>query len=199
MRLGIFGGTFDPPHLGHLILAAEARSQLQLDRLLWVLTPYPPHKQNQSVSSLEQRLALVEAALAPDETFELSTVEIDRSGPHYAADTIEILHEQYPDTKLYYLIGGDSLHDLPTWYQPQRVLDRIAGLGVMRRPGDYVNPTVLDQALPGIRDKLLMIHAPLMEISSTELRQRIASGRPYRYYLPPAVYDLIVERGYYRP
>jgi nicotinate-nucleotide adenylyltransferase len=198
MRLGVFGGTFDPPHLGHLILAAEARSQLQLDRLLWVLTPYPPHKQNQSVSSLEQRLALVEAALAPDITFDLSRVEIDRPGPHYAADTIELLRQEYPDTGIFYLIGGDSLHDLPTWHEPQRFLSQIAGLGVMRRPGDYVNPTVLERALPGIDHKLLMIHAPLMEISSSELRQRIASGKPFRYYLPPAVYDLIVERGYYR-
>jgi nicotinate-nucleotide adenylyltransferase len=198
MRLGVFGGTFDPPHLGHLILAAEARSQLQLDRLLWVLTPYPPHKQNQSVSSLEQRLALVEAALAPDITFDLSRVEIDRPGPHYAADTIELLKQEYPDADIYYLIGGDSLHDLPTWHEPQRFLGQIAGLGVMRRPGDYINPTVLERALPGIDHKLLMIHAPLMEISSSELRQRIASGKPFRYYLPPAVYDLIVERGYYR-
>jgi nicotinate-nucleotide adenylyltransferase len=198
MRLGVFGGTFDPPHLGHLILAAEARSQLQLDRLLWVLTPYPPHKQNQSVSSLEQRLALVEAALAPDITFDLSRVEIDRPGPHYAADTIELLRQEYPDAGIFYLIGGDSLHDLPTWHEPQRFLSQIAGLGVMRRPGDYVNPTVLERALPGIDHKLLMIHAPLMEISSSELRQRIASGKPFRYYLPPAVYDLIVERGYYR-
>jgi nicotinate-nucleotide adenylyltransferase len=198
MRLGVFGGTFDPPHLGHLILAAEARSQLELDRLLWVLTPYPPHKQNQSVSSLEQRLALVEAALAPDITFDLSRVEIDRPGPHYAADTIELLKQEYPDADIYYLIGGDSLHDLPTWHEPQRFLGQIAGLGVMRRPGDYINPTVLERALPGIDHKLLMIHAPLMEISSSELRQRIASGKPFRYYLPPAVYDLIVERGYYR-
>jgi nicotinate-nucleotide adenylyltransferase len=198
MRLGVFGGTFDPPHLGHLILAAEARSQLHLDRLLWVLTPYPPHKQNQSVSSLEQRLALVEAALAPDITFDLSRVEIDRPGPHYAADTIELLQQEYPDAGIYYLIGGDSLHDLPTWHEPQRFLGQIAGLGVMRRPGDYINPTVLERALPGIDHKLLMIHAPLMEISSSELRQRIASGKPFRYYLPPAVYDLIVERGYYR-
>jgi nicotinate-nucleotide adenylyltransferase len=198
MRLGVFGGTFDPPHLGHLILAAEARSQLELDRLLWVLTPYPPHKQNQSVSSLEQRLALVEAALAPDITFDLSRVEIDRPGPHYAADTIELLQQEYPDAGIYYLIGGDSLHDLPTWHEPQRFLGQIAGLGVMRRPGDYINPTVLERALPGIDHKLLMIHAPLMEISSSELRQRIASGKPFRYYLPPAVYDLIVERGYYR-
>lgn len=198
MRLGIFGGTFDPPHLGHLILAAEARSQLQLDRLLWVLTPYPPHKRNQIVSSLEQRLDLLKAALAPDDGFELSRVEIERPGPHYAVDTIDILQKQYPDACLYYLIGGDSLHDLPTWYQPQRILERITGLGVMRRPGDDVDPAALEQALPGIGSKLLMIDAPLMEISSSELRQRIISGRPFRYYLPPAVYNLIIERGYYQ-
>jgi nicotinate-nucleotide adenylyltransferase len=198
MRLGIFGGTFDPPHIGHLILACEARSQLQLDRLLWVLTPYPPHKQNQSVSSLEQRLALVESALAPDASFELSRVEIDRPGPHYAADTIERLQVSYPGSELVYLIGGDSLRDLPTWHEPLRFLRNISGLGVMRRPGDRIDLETLEQALPGLRDKLRVIQAPLLEIASSDLRKRIASGQPFRYYLPPAVYNLINERGYYR-
>jgi nicotinate-nucleotide adenylyltransferase len=197
MRLGIFGGTFDPPHIGHLILACEALSQLQLDRLLWVLTPDPPHKQNRSVSSLEQRLALVEAALAQDDSFELSRVEIDRPAPHFAADTIELLQAQYPDASLIYLIGGDSLRDLPTWREPQRFLRNVAGLGVMRRPGDRVNLAKLEKALPGLCDKLQMIDAPLLEIASSDLRLRIASGRPYRYYLPPAVYQLIIDRGYY--
>jgi nicotinate-nucleotide adenylyltransferase len=198
MRLGIFGGTFDPPHLGHLILAAEARSQLQLDRLLWVLTPYPPHKQNNNVSSLEQRLELVEAALAQDPAFELSRIEIERPGPHYAADTVERLQEQFPAANIYYLIGGDSLHDLPTWREPRRFLAHISGLGVMRRPGDRVEFDDLSRSLPGLREKVHLIQAPLLEISSSDLRQRIMEGRPFRYYLPPEVYELILERGYYR-
>ncbi|HSV86280.1 MAG TPA: nicotinate-nucleotide adenylyltransferase [Levilinea sp.] len=198
MRLGVFGGTFDPPHIGHLILAAEASSQLELDRLLWVLTPYPPHKQNQSVSLLEQRLVLVQAVLAQDETFELSQVEIERPAPHFAVDTVELLQAQYPGASLIYLIGGDSLRDLPTWREPQRFMRNVAGLGVMRRPGDQVELDQLEAALPGLRKKLLVIRAPLLEISSSDLRQRIASGRPFRYYLAPAVYDLIVQRGYYR-
>jgi nicotinate-nucleotide adenylyltransferase len=198
MRLGVFGGTFDPPHLGHLILAAEACSQLNLDHLLWVLTPYPPHKRNRSISSLEQRLALVEAALAGDQSFELSRIEIDRPAPHYTADTVEQLHEHDPDAHLFYLVGGDSLRDLPTWHEPERFLREIAGLGVMRRPGDHIDMDALENALPGLRQKVHTIEAPLIEISSTGLRQRIANGRPFRYYLPPAVYRLIVERGYYR-
>ncbi|MEN4100209.1 MAG: nicotinate-nucleotide adenylyltransferase [Anaerolineaceae bacterium] len=198
MRLGVFGGTFDPPHIGHLILAAEACSQLALDRLLWVLTPYPPHKQHHSVSLIEQRLALVEAVLAQDASFELSRVEIDRPAPHYAVDTIELLQAQYPGASLFYLIGGDSLRDLPTWREPQRLVRNVAKLGVMRRPGDQVDLKQLETSLPGLCEKLSMMRTPRLEISSSDLRQRIASGRPFRYYLAPVVYDLIVARGYYR-
>jgi len=198
MRLGVFGGTFDPPHIGHLILAEEACSQLGLDRLLWVLTPYPPHKRHQSVSSLDQRLELVEAALVQNDAFELSRVEIDRSGPHFAADTLELLQAQYPAASLIYLIGGDSLRDLPTWRDPLRFLHNTAGLGVMRRPGDQVDLEALEKSLPGLRKKIHLIQAPLLEISSSDLRQRIAAGKPFRYYLAPAVYNLIIAKGYYR-
>ena len=111
-RLGIFGGTFDPPHVGHLILAMEAYDQLKLDRVLWVLAPNPPHKLGKKITDLDIRIEMVKAAINSDPMFEFSRVDIDRPGPHFVLDTMRILHEQKPDDELVFLMGGDSLHDL---------------------------------------------------------------------------------------
>ena len=197
-RIGIFGGTFDPPHIGHMILAAEARSQLGLDKVLWVLTSVPPHKRKQPVSSTPQRLELVNAAIKDDPALQLSTVDIDREGPHYAVDTMRLLREQYPQADLIYLIGEDSLFDLPTWYQPQALVNENAGFGVMRRPGKQVDMETMEKALPGISAKVAFVHAPLLEISSRQVRQRIRQREAFRYYLLPAVYQIIQQRQYYR-
>jgi nicotinate-nucleotide adenylyltransferase len=198
MQVGVFGGTFDPPHLGHLILAAEALDQLRLDRILWVLTQDPPHKHGQMIRPWEERFDMVRLATAGDPTFEISRVDIDRPGPHYAVDTMGILASQLPQTSLFYLIGGDSLHDLPSWHQPRQFLESCAGLGVMRRPGDSINLDALEGVLPGISARVHFITAPLLEISSRDIRERIASGRPFRYYLTPAVYQYILETNIYQ-
>jgi nicotinate-nucleotide adenylyltransferase len=197
MRIGIFGGTFDPPHLGHLILAAEAGSQLRLDRLLWVLTPDPPHKQGHSISPLEARLEMVQAAIAEDPLFELSRVDIDRSPPHYAVDAVRLLGEANPGADLVYLMGGDSLHDLPSWHRPLDFLALCDALGVMRRPGDAVDLLTLEKILPGVSAKVEFVTAPLIDISASQIRQRVAGGRPFRYFVPPQVYRLIVKYGLY--
>jgi nicotinate-nucleotide adenylyltransferase len=199
VRIGVFGGTFDPPHIGHLILAAEARDQLSLDRVLWVVTPDPPHKTGRrQISPLETRLDLVCAALSGDSDFEISRVEIDRQGPHYSVDTVQALSKQYPGAELFYLMGGDSLHDLPSWMRPDAFIACLAGIGVMRRPQDFVDLPWLERALPGITAKIHFVDAPLLEISSTSIRERIARGRHFRYFLPPAVFKLIQERSLYR-
>jgi nicotinate-nucleotide adenylyltransferase len=198
MRVGVFGGTFDPPHLGHLILATEALHQLRLDRLLWVLTQDPPHKHGQIIRPWEARFDMVRLATAGDPTFEISRVDIDRPGPHYAVDTMGILSRQLPQTKMFYLIGGDSLRDLPTWHQPRQFLESCAGLGVMRRPGDSINLDALEGVLPGISARVHFITAPLLDISSRDIRERIAAGRPFRYYLIPAVYQYILETNLYQ-
>ena len=197
-RIGVFGGTFDPPHVGHMILAAEARSQLKLEKVLWVLTSAPPHKRNQSISDTAQRLALVKTAIQNEPAFSLSTIDIDREGPHYAVDTMRLLRAQVPEADLIYLIGEDSLYDLPTWYQPQALVDEVAGIGVMRRPGKVVDIAVLEAALPGISSKVAFVEAPLLEISSSQVRQRISKGEAFQYYLLPAVYELIQTHAYYR-
>lgn len=198
-NIGVFGGTFDPPHLGHLILAAEAREQMALDRLLWVLTPSPPHKQGRPLSPIEQRRELVNAAIQGDPYFELSTVDLDRPPPHFAVDTMALLKQQYPTAQLSYILGSDSLRDLPSnWHEPTRFVLECAQLVVLRRPGDAIDLPKLEKLLPGITPKLFWVETPLLEISSVEIRKRIASGRQYRYFLPPAVYELIRQREYYR-
>jgi len=197
-RLGIFGGTFDPHHIGHLILASEAWDQLKLDRVLWVLTPDPPHKTDWTISRLEDRLAMIESALGDNPSFEISTVDIDRPPPHYAVDSLKQLRIQFPVDELVYLMGGDSLADLPTWFSPLEFLDVCDLVGVMCRPGRVNDMVYLEEQLPGISEKVQFIEAPLLQISSSQLRLRIVRKGSYRYYLPSAVYKLIQQRGYYR-
>ncbi len=197
-RIGIFGGTFDPPHLGHLILAAEAHYQLELDRVLWVLTPDPPHKRGQPITPTHLRLEMVRAALSDAPEFELSMVDVDRQPPHYALDTVRILQQAHPQAQLIYLMGADSLRDLPAWHRPREFVQACHELGVMRRPGVSFDFTRLEPALPGVRRKARFIDTPMLEIASHEIRARVREGRPYRFFLPPAVYRLIRQRGLYR-
>jgi nicotinate-nucleotide adenylyltransferase len=188
MRIGVFGGTFDPPHIGHQILAADAAAQLALDRVLWVLTPTPPHKLGSSISADRTRLRLVRAAAADNPLFEVSTVEFERPGPHFAADTLAALALRYPQAELFYLMGGDSLRDLPTWHEPALFLQRCAGVGVMRRPEAAVDMRRLEEVLPGITAKVQFFDTPLVDISASDIRARAAAGQPYRYLVPPAVF-----------
>lgn len=197
-RLGIFGGTFDPPHVGHLILAAEARDQLNLDCTIWVLTPDPPHKRGKEISPMQHRLAMVELAIGDDDAFSLSRVDIDRPGPHYTVDTVKILQSEYPDYALIYLMGGDSLHDLPNWYHAEQFLEELDGIGVMRRPGDDVDLTSLIGSLPELEQKLNFVTAPLLEISADQIRRRVRENRSYRYYLLPKIYDYIRTNNIYQ-
>jgi nicotinate-nucleotide adenylyltransferase len=197
-RIGVFGGTFDPPHLGHLILACEARAQLKLTRLLWVLTPDPPHKLRQPISSLDDRLAMLKLALKDEPNFELSTIEINRRGPHYTSDTLALLTEQNPSAQLILLLGGDSLHDLPTWHRPADLVAACRQIGVMRRPGDSIDLSALEKKIPGIRAKVRFIEAPLLEIASREIRRRASKGLPFRYYLLPSVYAYIIKHKLYQ-
>jgi nicotinate-nucleotide adenylyltransferase len=197
-RVGLFGGTFDPPHLGHLILAAEAQSQLELTRLLWTVTPDPPHKQDQPISSLAHRLAMVKLAIEDNPSFELSDIEINRPGPHYTVDTIKLLAEQNPNAEIVPIIGGDSLNDLPTWHQPREILFAAHWVGVMRRPGEETNLQALERELPGITSKIHYVEAPLLEIASSQIRNRVATGRPFRYYLSEPVYEYIAKHHLYQ-
>lgn len=196
MRLGLFGGTFDPPHIGHLHLAAAARDQLALDRVLWIVTADPPHKDD-TISPVAQRLALVAAAIGGQPSFELSRVEIDRPGPHYAADTVALLAAQYPAADLVYLMGGDSLRDLPTWNRPRTLLAHCT-LGVLRRPGDAVDLAALEGPLPGITPRVAFIDIPLIPVSASTVRRNVAAGLPIAGLVPPAVEAQIAALGMYQ-
>ncbi len=198
MRVGIFGGTFDPPHVGHLILAMEAFDQLHLDKVLWVLTPNPPHKIGKEITSTEIRLEMVEASIGDDPAFQLSRVDIDRSGPHYMRDTVDLLRLEFPAASLVFLMGGDSLRDLSTWHEPVEFVNSCDHLGVMHRVGEKIDLFLLEKKIPGISQKVEFIEAPILEISSQKVRQLVSLGKPYRYYLLPSVFEIIQSKGLYR-
>jgi nicotinate-nucleotide adenylyltransferase len=197
MRLGIFGGTFDPPHLGHLILAMEAASQLELDKILWMLTPVPPHKLDQKISPVQMRLELVRAAIDGEILFELSTIELELPAPQFALNTVREVRRRYTASEVYYLIGEDSLQDLPAWHEPQEFIREVDVLGVMLRPGGITQMDVLEKIIPGLTKKTKFIDAPLLEISSHQIRDRIHQHQAYKYYLPQKVYQKILEMGLY--
>jgi nicotinate-nucleotide adenylyltransferase len=197
-RIGFFGGTFDPPHIGHLILAGEAVHQFQLDRLLWVLTPEPPHKLEKPITPLVHRQSMLEETIRGNPVFEFSSIEIDRPGPHYTLDSIRVLSRTEPDAEIFLLIGGDSLADLPTWRFAPDLVAEVSKIGVMRRPGDSTDSSALEAKLPGIANKLHFIDALLQPVSSSELRRRISYGEMYRYYLAPEVYEYIEANRLYR-
>lgn len=196
-RIGVLGGTFDPLHLGHLILAEEALFRLALDCVLFLLTPCPPHKTDQEITPLDHRLKMLKLAIRDQPAFEISRVDIDRSPPHYAADSLIRIREIYPQAKVFYLMGEDSLRDLIYWHEPGRFLQQCDGIGVMRRVIDSDSLVDLQRMFPGTEQKVIFLEAPRFDISSREIRQRVAQGLPFRYFLPQAVYQYILRTGLY--
>ena len=196
-KIGIFGGTFDPPHIGHLILASEAAHQLYLSRILWVLAPEPPHKQDQSITPLPHRLEMLKRMIADNPMFEISRLEIDRAGPHYTIDTVQLLAKQESDTDIILLLGGDSLRDLPTWRLCKDLVTAVSKIGVMRRPGDFFDMPALVAQIPGLTEKVSFIDALVQNLSSSEIRRRVMEGEVYRYYVLPSVYDYIESNHLY--
>jgi nicotinate-nucleotide adenylyltransferase len=185
-RLGILGGTFDPPHYGHLALAENGRAQLKLDRVLFVPAGQQPLKRDRSISPAHHRVAMVEAAIADNAAFALSRVDVDRPGPHYTADTLALLHETYPQAAMFFLIGSDSLAQIPAWREPEAIVQQ-AQLAVMPRPGWKIDLTALKQAVPGIEGHLIWLDTPSLDIAASDLRRRASRGLPLRYLVPPPV------------
>lgn len=195
-RLGVFGGTFDPPHLGHLILAECALDALRLSRVLFVLAADPPHKRDQHVTPLRHRLVMLERAIAGNQRFVLSRIDIDRPGPHYSADTLHLLSDEQPEADLVFLMGGDSLDAFPTWHDPTRILAH-ARLGVMQRPGNAIDMRALEKRLPPLNGRVLFFDAPEIGISATSLRERVHVRHSIRYQVPEGVADYIHEHQLY--
>ena len=195
--LGIFGGTFDPPHLGHLTLAAKAFDELKLTRLLWVLTPHAPHKLNRQISAPHHRLEMLTRAIQGVPGFEISTVEMDRPGPHFTLDTIKLLQAQYPDARLVLLMGSDLLPGFPKWKGSRELIRALYRIGVMRRPGHEIDLSSLAQTHPNLAARLVLFDNPALEISSSSIRQRITSSEAYCYHLPTSVCDYIQQNQPY--
>jgi nicotinate-nucleotide adenylyltransferase len=199
-RLGLLGGTFDPPHLGHLVAAEEAADRLGLKRVLFLPAGQPPHKQGEPVSPLESRLRMVELAIAGNPCFGLSRADVDRQGPSYTADLLaDIRAEAGPESQLYFLVGMDSLHDLTTWKDPGRVLAQSMLVAVSRPGCPPLDLAKLESSLPGADERIVVLDTAGVDISSTDLRARVAAGQTIRYLVPDAVREFIESTGLYRP
>jgi nicotinate-nucleotide adenylyltransferase len=197
VRIGILGGTFNPPHLGHLICAQEAYLQLELDRVWLIPARIPPHKPVEDEPGAEHRLALCRLAIGADEKrFEVSDVEIARDGPSYTVDTLEELQSSAPDNELFLIVGADIAAGLPSWREPERVLS-LATLAVAKRRG--TSREAVDEALRTLRggERARFFQMPRIAISSTMLRDRVRGGQSIRYYVPDAVVSYIERHHLY--
>ncbi|MGE0609376.1 MAG: nicotinate-nucleotide adenylyltransferase [Pirellulales bacterium] len=202
MRLGIFGGTFDPVHYGHLLLAECCREQCRLDEVWFLPAATPPHKQEADHTPGEARVDMLRLAIGGHAEFSVSTHEIDRGGVNYTVDTLAALRQQMPDAELYFLLGGDMFLDLPQWREPARLAELAALVAVGRPPVDAVDFSHLEGILP--EDKLAamrrnVVEMPAVGISGSEIRRRVAAGQSIRYRTPRAVEKYIETHGLYRP
>ena len=197
MRVGILGGTFNPPHLGHLVCGQEAYVQLNLDLVMMIPARIPPHKPIEHEPGAPHRLELCRLSIRSDPRFAVSDLELRRPGPSYTVDTLKELHSQVPDNELFLIVGGDVAAGLPEWHQPERVLS-LATVAVAKRRG---TPKARVESalgrLPG-GERARFFAMPRIGVSSTMLRRRLRAGQPVRYFVPDAVEDYIVQHRLYK-
>ena len=198
MRIGVFGGAFNPPHLGHLVCAQEVLLQLELERVLFVPVGEAPHREIDNDPGPEARLEMVELATAGDERFAVSRVEVDREGPSYTSDTLELLQGESPGDELFLILGGDQAAALPSWHEPEKVLER-ATVAAVERVGWSRNAVGIKLSRLRGSDRVRHLDMLMIQISSTGVRRRVREGRPIRYLVPPAVEDYIGSHELYRP
>lgn len=197
-RVGLFGGTFDPIHIGHLILAEEARFHLGLDRVYLAPVGDPPHKQGRTLTPSVHRLQMVELAIADMPGLWLSRIDVDRPGPHYTNDTVQLLRQQAgPTADLYFLMGMDSLRDLPRWREPHWLIQQCT-LVVLTRHDIELDWRQLEAALPGLRERVVLLDMPELEIASHTLQERIRRGAPICHQVPRLVEAYIRKHGLYQ-
>ena len=188
MRLGVFGGTFDPPHLGHLIVASDIYAELELDRLVFVPAAAPPHKRGRVHASAERRLEMVRAAVAADPRFTVDDLELQREGESYSVDTLREFRAREPDAELFFIIGVDQLREIDSWRQPEEVA-RLATLVVVSREGDEAD---LDMAFP-----VRAVSVTRIDLSATRIRERVERREPIRYLVPDEVREIIEREKLY--
>ena len=198
MRIGILGGTFNPPHLGHLAIAQEAHAPLGLDKVVLLPVFRPPHKPLDDDPGPEARYELCHLAVAKDDRFAVSRLELDREGPSYTVDTLRTIHAGSPGDDLTFIVGGDVAQGLPSWREPEAILE-LATVAVAEREG-IRRQDIAERvsALPGA-GRLVFFDFPRMDLSSSQIRRRVREGRPIRYLVPDDVARVIGARGYYRP
>lgn len=204
MRVGVFGGTFDPVHVGHLLMADAVVEALALDRLLFVPAQRSPLKPDEPWASDDDRLAMLEAAIGDDPRFGLDRVDLDRPAPSYTVDTLRLLAAAHPAAELCLVVGLDSFLALPSWHDPAGIA-ALAHLAVVDRPGYAasaaerdVRLTAVTATLPALLGRWTLVGAPLIDISATNIRRRVAEGRSIRWRVPDAVAAHIAARGLYR-
>ena len=196
MRVGIYGGVFNPPHHGHLVAAQEAHSQLELDVVVWVPVGDAPHREIESDPGAEARFEMVKLATAADERFRVSRIEIERDGPSYTVDTLRELREREPEDELFLILGGDQALALPTWHEPEQVLE-LATLGVFERGSSSRNAIGITIGRMVGADRVRFLEMPRIDISSTMVRRRAATGKPIRYLVPDKVANYIGAQSLY--
>jgi nicotinate-nucleotide adenylyltransferase len=198
-RVGVLGGTFDPPHIGHLWLATLAADQVGLDRVLLMPAARPPHKGTARVGNAADRVLMTRLAISGDPLLEVTLIEMERPGPSYTVDSIaELLAAYGPETQLVLLMASDQLAVIDTWRQPDRLLD-LAEWAVAPRPGSpMLERAALVERFGPAASRIHLLHGPMLDVSSTEIRRRVAAGRSIRYLVPRAVEELIADRGLYR-
>jgi nicotinate-nucleotide adenylyltransferase len=198
LRVGVLGGTFNPPHVGHLVCAQEALVQLDLGRVLLVPVREPPHKELESDPGVEHRLRMCTLAAAGDDRFAVSRVDADRPGPSWTVDTLKRLHEDAPEDDLTFIVGGDMAYTLPSWREPEAVLE-LAELGVAEREG-VRRDDIAERLAPlrGAAERVRFFDMPRLDISSSLVRNHAAAGRPVRYLVPDAVAAYMGAHDLYR-
>ena len=198
-RIGILGGAFDPPQMGHLILAEYSRETLCIDHILFVPVADHPVKQEETRLPVRHRLAMLERAIKDNRSFSISRVDIDRQGPHYSADTVKIIQDQYPQAQLYFVMGGDNLRSLPSWKRAQD-LYQSCRLAVMKRADEDIAAAMHDDTLPGLSEKVDIVDVPMLSIwlSSTYVVERLRQNLSVRYLVPENVLDYIARHRLYR-
>lgn len=196
LRLGVLGGTFDPIHVGHLRIAEVLGEELSLDLILLIPAGVPPHKSSQPIATAAQRLHMAELAAAGNPRFQASSIDVDTPGRSFTVDLLARIRSSFPNTELFFLMGADSLRDLPTWNRPDQIIT-LARIAVADRPGVDVDKEHVFQRLPSLRGRLHMLSAPGMDVSSTYLRSRVATGKSIRYLTPESVRLFILEQSLY--
>ncbi len=196
-RVLVLGGTFDPPHIGHLIMAEYAYEALEARTVLFLPAADPPHKHGGTRTAASHRVAMVLLAIEGEPRFELSRVDLDRPGPHYTADTVRLLAEAYPDDEVIFLVGEDSLRDLPFWHRADELI-HYSRLAVVPRHEVQFDEATLEPILPGISERVIHVKSPLIEVSSTDLAARLRAGTSVRYQIPEAVLAYIAQHNLYQ-